>query len=216
MPATTLHVSKDSGKSFAQVFHRIFAVRLATPSRPSAQLLALLRLAPAKEGSSHGGRRRCGRRGRSDKSSVFRLASIEERISTAQYVAAGTAATGNRGNWRYTCGRAEISSSGRSGAHPSFWSIRRGRRYWTALLPAALSADGLSGLGAGQGANGNGAGAAALSVHALEDELRNESAILLLRVTKERQGAVVELHDDLTSISGHQHLQGAQVQPTCC
>ena len=49
-------------------------------------------------------------------------------------------------------------------------------------------------------------------VHAVEDELRDETAILLLRVSEERQGAVVEFHDDLASVARHQHFQGAQIE----
>lgn len=49
-------------------------------------------------------------------------------------------------------------------------------------------------------------------VHTMEDELRDETAVLLLRVAEERQGAVVELHDDLASVAGHQHLQGAEIE----
>ena len=49
-------------------------------------------------------------------------------------------------------------------------------------------------------------------VHAMEDELGDETSILFLGIAEERQGTIVEFHDDLAPVAGHQNLQGAQVQ----
>lgn len=48
--------------------------------------------------------------------------------------------------------------------------------------------------------------------HAVEYELGDKTSVLFLRIAEERQGAVVEFHDNFASVAGHENLQGAEIE----